>query len=106
MRNIRHSTVQDNKKKRRIVYVTSRILLVIYLTLNMIIGENGLVKYMRLKEMRSRMQSETLAIRKQNEDANRHIEGLRKEPDRVEELAREYGLTKKGELIFKFESKQ
>jgi cell division protein FtsB len=106
MRNIRHSAVQDNRKKRRIVYVTSGILLVIYLTLNMIIGENGLLKYMKLKAMRNKLQSETLAIRKQNEDANSQIEGLRKEPDRVEELAREYGLTKKGELIFKFESKQ
>ena len=106
MRNIRRGTVQDNSKKRRLVYVTSGVLLIIYLTLNMIVGENGLVKYMKLQAMRSRMQSETLAIKKQNEDANRHIEGLRKEPDRVEELAREYGLTKKGELIFKVDSKQ
>lgn len=106
MRNIRHSTVQDNRKKRRLVYLTSGILLVIYLTLNMIIGENGLVKYMKLKAIRNKLQSETLALQKQNEDANRQIETLKKEPDRVEELAREYGLTKKGELIFKFDSKQ
>jgi len=106
MRNIRHSTVQDNRKKRRLVYLTSGILLVIYLTLNMIIGENGLVKYMKLKAIRTKLQSETLALQKQNEDANRQIETLKKEPDRVEELAREYGLTKKGELIFKFDSKQ
>ncbi|HBH61337.1 MAG TPA: hypothetical protein DDX85_06285 [Nitrospiraceae bacterium] len=106
MRNIRRGTVQDNRKKRRLIYVTSGILFVIYLTLNMIIGENGLMKYMKLKAMRSRLQSETLAIKKKNEDANRQIEDLRKEPDRVEELAREYGLTKKGELIFKFDNKQ
>jgi cell division protein FtsB len=106
MRNIRRGTVQDNSKKRRLVYMTSGIMLVVYLTLQMIIGENGLVKYMKLKAMRSRVQSETLAIKKQNEDASSHIEGLKKEPDRVEELAREYGLTKKGELIFKFEDKQ
>lgn len=106
MRNIRHGTVQDNRKKRRLVYLTSGILLVIYLTLNMIIGENGLVKYMKLKAIRNKLQSETLALQKQNEDANRQIETLKKEPDRVEELAREYGLTKKGELIFKFDSKQ
>ena len=106
MRNIRHKTVQDNRKKRRLVYVTSGILLFIYLTLNMVVGENGLVKYMKLKAMRSRLQAETLAMKKQNEDANRQIEGLRKEPDRVEELAREYGLTKKGELIFKFKERE
>jgi len=106
MRNIRRGTVQDNRKKRRLIYVTSGILFVIYLTLNMIIGENGLMKYMKLNAMRSRLQSETLAIKKKNEDANRQIEDLRKEPDRVEELAREYGLTKKGELIFKFDNKQ
>lgn len=106
MRNIRHGAVQDNRKRKRLIYVTSGILVVIYLTLNMIIGENGLVKYMKLKAVRNRLQSETLAMKKQNEDANSQIEGLRKEPDRVEELAREYGLTKKGELIFKFDSKQ
>ncbi|MEW6601707.1 MAG: septum formation initiator family protein [Nitrospirota bacterium] len=105
MRNIRHSTVQDNRKKRKIVYVTSGILVVVYLTLHMIMGENGLLKYMKLKAMKNRLHSETSVMQKQNEDANRQIETLKKEPDRVEELARGYGLTKKGELIYKFDSK-
>ena len=50
--------------------------------------------------------AETAAMKKQNEDANSQVEALQNEPDRVEELAREYGLTKKGELIFKFEDKK
>jgi cell division protein FtsB len=106
MRNVRYRQVQENRKKRRLVYLTFGILLVVYMTVNMIIGENGLLKYLKLRSMKDVLLAETLTLKKQNEDASNQIESMENEPERVEELAREYGLTKKGELIFKFDNEQ
>jgi cell division protein FtsB len=106
MRNVRYRQVQENRKKRRLVYLTFGILLVVYMTVNMIIGDNGLLKYMKLRSMKDVLLAETLTLKKQNEDSSNQIESMENEPERVEELAREYGLTKQGELIFKFDNEQ
>ncbi len=106
MRNVRRKQVQANRKKKGLVYLTFGTMLFIYLTLNLIIGDNGLLKYMKLKSMQNRLLAETMTLEKQNNDARSHIEAIRKDPERVEELAREYGLTKEGELIFKFDGER
>ncbi|MBI4683265.1 MAG: septum formation initiator family protein [Nitrospirae bacterium] len=106
MRNVRRKQVEENRKKRQVVYLTFAILLFVYLTLNMIIGENGLMKFIELKSEINRMLAETATIEKQNQDVTNRIETLKNNPDGVEELAREHGLTKKGELIFKFKDQQ
>jgi cell division protein FtsB len=81
-------------------------MLFIYLTLNLIIGDNGLLKYIELKSTRNRLYAETVALERQNEDISAQIDSLKNNPDTAEEFAREYGLTKKGELIFKFDDKE
>jgi cell division protein FtsB len=72
----------------------------------LIIGENGLLRFIELSSTRNRLYAETIALEKQNEDIRAHIEELKNDPDAVEEFAREYGLTKKGELIFKFDDQK
>ena len=104
MRNKRHKQVSNSRKKRRLIYLTFGTLLFIYLTLNIIVGENGLLRYMKLRSMRNNLLAESTIAAKQNEDTRAGVEALKKDPDRVEELAREFGLTKKGELIFKFDT--
>ncbi len=106
MKNVRTKKVEEDRKKRRLVFLTFGILLFFYLTLSLIIGENGLLRYINLKSVRSRLMAENKIIRKQNNDIESQVEVLRNEPDRVEELAREYGFTKEGELIFKFEDQK
>ncbi len=106
MRNVRRQQVQQSRKRIRLVLVTFAILLFIYLTVNIIIGENSLLQYIKLKSIRDKLLMETVAIEKQNEDIKGQIETFKKDPQLIEEFAREYGLTKKGELIFKFEDKQ
>lgn len=106
MRNIRHKQVEDNRKRKRLVHLTFGILLFIYFTLTISIGENGLLRYLKLKSARDTLLMETKAIGKQNQDIKSQVEALKNEPDLVEELAREYGLTREGELIFKFEDRQ
>ena len=65
-----------------------------------------MLRYLKLKSTRDTLLAETKAIGKRNQDIKSQVEALRNEPDLVEELAREYGLTRKGELIFKFEDRQ
>jgi cell division protein FtsB len=75
------------------------------MTFSLVIGENGFLRYMELKSARDRLFAETMALQKQNEDIRGQIENLKKDSEVIEEFAREYGLTKEGELVFKFKDK-
>jgi cell division protein FtsB len=72
----------------------------------MTIGKNGLIRYMKLRTTRDRLLAETMLIEKQNNDINSQIGSLKNKNEIIEELAREYGMTKEGELIYKFEDKE
>jgi len=88
------------------VFITSGVLIVLYLTLSLIAGDNGLLKYIKLKSTKEKLLMETKAMQNQNVDIQQQIETLEKDPAVIEELAREYGLTKEGELIFKFNDEE
>ena len=102
MRNVRRQQVKQNRKTRKMIYLTFGILLVIFLSVNMIVGENGLLRYLELRSTKNLMIAETILIEKQNTGIRNQTGSLGNESDIVEELAREYGMTKEGELIFKF----
>lgn len=106
MRNRRQEQVKLKKKRRQIVSLTLGILIFVYLSLTLIFGENGLLRYMNLKSVKSNLQAEINAIKKQNEEIKKQIDTLKGDPNTVEELAREQGLTKKDEWTFKFEDEQ
>jgi len=106
MRNKRRQQVADSRKKRRVVIATLGILIFICLTYSLIAGENGLLKYIELRSKKEKLLTETNVMKKQNDEIKDEIKGLEKEPDLLEEHAREYGLTKEGELIFKFGEKR
>jgi len=106
MRNVRRKQVDVNRKRRKVVFLTFAIMLSIYLTFSLVFGDNGLIRYIKLKSTRNSMMADTIVVKDRNQDMKNQIEALENEPEVVEELAREYGLTKKGELIFKFDSKE
>ena len=106
MRNVRRKQVDLNRKRRKVVFVTFGILFSIYLTFILVFGENGLIRYIKLKSTRNNMMADSIVVRDRNQDIKDQIEAVENEPEVVEELAREYGLTKEGELIFKFDSKK
>ena len=106
MRNIRRKKVNHDRKIKHLVFITSGVLMVIYLTLNLIAGDNGLLKYFKLKSTKEKLLAETLAMQNQNVDIQKQIERLEKDPAVIEGFAREYGLTKEGELIFKFNDQE
>ena len=105
-RNVRKNQLKNNKKRRQIVYLTISLLLFVYLTFIMIIGDNGFLKYIKLKSERDKMLAENIVIQEQNQNMNERIESYDTDPDNYEGLARDYGLTKEGELIFKFDDKE
>ena len=106
MRNVRRKQVDLNRKRRKVVFLTFGILLSVYLTFTLVFGENGLIRYFKLKSTRNNLMADTIVVKDRNKDMKNQIEALENEPEVVEELAREYGLTKEGELIFKFDSKE
>jgi cell division protein FtsB len=106
MRNVRRKQVDQNSKRRKVVFLTFGILLSIYLTFSLVFGENGLIRYIKLKSIRNTLMADTIVVKDRNQNIKSQIEALENGSEVVEELAREFGLTKKGELIFKFDSKE
>lgn len=106
MKNVRRRQVSESRKKKRLIYVTCGIMIFIYLTLTMITGDNGLMKYMKLLAVNDQLRMETQSLQHQNEDTRKQIDALRNDPALVEELAREYGLARDDELIFKFKDEE
>ncbi len=103
MRNRRRKEVEAKKRRKRTVFFTLGILIIIYLFLTLVFGENGLLRYVKLKSIRDDMQAEIRGMKKRNEEMKRQIEAYKKDPYLIEELARKQGLTREEELIFKFE---
>ncbi len=106
MRNVRRQQVKQSRKTRKLIYLTFGVLLFIFMSVNMIVGKNGLLRYLKLKSTKDRLITESILIEKQNTDIRSQTGSLGNESDIVEELAREYGMTKEGELIFKFKDKE
>lgn len=103
MRNKRRKNVEVKKKRKRTVLFTLGILVIVYLAITIIFGENGLRRYLKLTSVKSEFQTDIEGLKKQNKETKRQIEALKEDPDLIEELARKQGLTRKGELIFKFD---
>lgn len=103
MRNKRRKNVEVKKKRKRTVLFTLGILVIVYLAITIILGENGLLRYLKLTSVKSEFQTDIEGLKKQNKETKRQIEALKEDPDLIEELARKQGLTRKGELIFKFD---
>ena len=74
MRNVRNDQLKNRKKRRQIVYLTISLLLFVYLTFIMIVGDNGFVRYIKLKSERDKMLAENIVIKEQNEDMSARIE--------------------------------
>jgi cell division protein FtsB len=86
--------------------MTFGILLAVYFTITLLIGENGFMRYLELKETRDRLLAENQALEQHNSSIKSEIEIIESEPGVIEEVAREYGFTKDGELIYKFEDNE
>jgi cell division protein FtsB len=103
MSSIRKKQIKQNRKIRSLVLLTVAILLFIYITLSIVFGEKGLFRYLKLSSDRNHIMAENERIKKQNSDMQDQVEMMKKNPSAMEEIAREQGLTKEGEIIYKFD---
>ena len=106
MRNIRRQQVKQKKKIRGVIILSLGILFFIYLSLSLVFGENGLIRYMHLLKETKDLRAEINTIQTKDDDIERHIDSLENDPELIEKLAREQGFIKEGELIFKFEEER
>ena len=96
--------VKAEGRKRRLVLVTLFVLCLLYLSVSLIFGDSGLVRYRELMKTRTRLQKEVAEINKQNSAIKSQIELLKNDPFYREKLAREeYRLAKPDEYIFLYE---
>lgn len=102
MRNRRRKDLYYDRKFKKLIMLTFGVLIFVYLTLNLVIGKHGLLEYFKLRSIRDDLKTETIMVKKQNEEIRNQLKSLESDSELMEELARDYGLTKEGELIFKF----
>jgi len=108
MRNRRKEEVETKKKRMRTILLTCGILIIVYFFFTAILGENGFLRYLKMRSLMTDLRVEIKNIKKQNEEMKRQIDILKnkKDPTFIEDLAREQGLTKEDEITFKFEEGQ
>ncbi|MBI5694614.1 MAG: septum formation initiator family protein [Nitrospirae bacterium] len=73
------------------------------LTLSLVFGEKGLLRYMKLREQRAAINAEIVALKANNVELGRTVESLKTDPEYIEKLAREQGLVKEDEIIYQYE---
>ncbi|MEJ2696399.1 MAG: septum formation initiator family protein [Candidatus Sulfobium sp.] len=96
--------VRSELKKRKLVFVTVFVLCFIYLSVSIIFGDMGLIRYIKLNRTKDKMVRQMDDIRKQNEKLRTQIELLKNDPFYREKFAREeYGLAKPDEYIFQYD---
>ncbi len=108
MRNKRRRQVEIQKRRRRTVLFTLGFLIVICVSFTLIFRENGLLRFLELRSVRGDVQAKIYRIDKQNKEIKRQIDLVKKGKDLnlIEKLAREQGLTQKGEIIFQYQDGQ
>ncbi|MBI4843665.1 MAG: septum formation initiator family protein [Nitrospirae bacterium] len=106
MLNVRKRQVDQSRMVRKLVILTLLILAFIYITVTIVFGEKGLLRYLKLKSDKEKISYENAKILQQNRDIEGEVGEMKENPDIMEQKARDQGLTKDGELIFKFEDKR
>lgn len=91
-------------KKRRLIFFTFAALTFIYISIVFVFGESGLIKYMELKEKKTRLEREIKEMEIKNSNLKRELQLLKENPFYIEKYAREeYRMAKPDEYIFIYE---
>lgn len=102
-RNLRQQVAVE-RKRRNIVFFTIITLALLYLSINLLFGDMGVIKYIELNRNKSKIETEINTIKTENETLKKHVTSLKKDPFYIEKYAREeYGLAKPDEYIFQFQ---
>lgn len=103
-RNLLRKQVVSEVRKRRLIFCTFVVLSFVYLSLSLLFGDAGLLRYIELNKTKKGLEKQLVEINRQNEQIKTQIKLLKEDPFYKEKLAREeFGLAKPDEYIFKYE---
>lgn len=102
--NLLRRQVVSEVKKKRLIFLTFAVLSFIYLSISLVFGDMGLIRYLELNRTKKDLQGQLSEINRQNEQLRTQLKLLKEDPFAREKLAREeYGLSKPNEYIFKYD---
>jgi cell division protein FtsB len=102
--NLLRKQVVSEVKKRRLIFLTFVVLSFLYLTISLLFGDVGLLRYFELNRTKKGLEKQLVEITRQNEQIRTQIRLLKEDPFYKEKLAREeFGLARPDEYIFQYE---
>jgi cell division protein FtsB len=102
--NLLRKQVVSEVKKRRLIFFTFVVLSFLYLTISLLFGDVGLLRYLELNRTKKGLEKQLVEINRQNEQVRTQIRLLKEDPFYKEKLAREeFGLARPDEYIFQYE---
>jgi len=102
--NLLRKQVVSEVKKKRLIFLTIVVLSFIYLSISLVFGDMGLLRYLELNRTKMNLESQLSEIDRQNAQLRTQLKLLKEDPFAREKLAREeYGLSKPNEYIFKYD---
>jgi len=102
--NLLRQQVVNEVKKKRLIFFTFILLSFLYLSINLLFGEMGFLRYIELNKTRKNLEKQLVELNRQNSEIRTQIKMLKEDPFYREKLAREeFGLARPGEYIFKYD---
>jgi len=102
--NLLRKQVTSELKKRRLIFFTLTLLSILYLIINVIFGDMGLIRYVELRKTKASLEAQVKEIEQDNNKLRSQLKSIKEDPFIKEQHAREdYGLAKPDELIFQYD---
>ncbi|BCB96618.1 septum formation initiator family protein [Dissulfurispira thermophila] len=103
-RNLRQQ-VKIERKKRNVIFFATITFALIYISISLLFGDMGFIKYLKLKKIKSTLETEIITLEKENKMLQAQIKALKEDPYYIEKYAREeFGMARPDEYIFQFEN--
>jgi cell division protein FtsB len=102
--NLLRKQVTSELKKRRLIFFTLTLLSILYLIINVLFGDMGLIRYVELRKTKASLEAQVKEIEQDNKKLRSQLKSIKEDPFMKEQHAREdYGLAKPDELIFQYD---
>lgn len=102
--NLLRRQVAAELRKRKLIFFTLTLLSILYVIVNGIFGDMGLIRYLELREKKASLENQISEIDQDNAKLRAHLKSIKEDPFIKEKHAREdYGLAKPDELIFQYD---
>jgi cell division protein FtsB len=102
--NLLERQVRAEANRNRMIFYTIIVLSLAYLTISLVFGDMGLMKYLELNKTRKGLEKQIADISQQNQQLRQQLSALKEDPFYREKIAREeYGLSKPEEYIFQYD---